>query len=284
MKLHTYGGNIMKCKLVIADIDGTLVNYGKEIMPLTRQALIDLHAKGVLLGIASGRPVGDQLKANAAHWGLDFQFDVIIGMNGGQLMDFKKNEYREFYKLKKEAIHEIIDMMRPLGLNPFVYKTGYMLSGRLDEEMKASAVRNHEPAIPCQNESELWEEDNAKLLFRLPPDPEAVKRIVDFAKAHPKPYYQSFLSGPKMLEFQDPRVNKGVALREFCATHAIDLEDVVALGDATNDNEMLETAGLGVCLKNGREDTLSIADVVTEYECDDDGAGRYLYATLLNED
>ena len=272
----------MKTKLVIADIDGTLVNYGKDIMPLTRQALIDLHEKGVLLGIASGRPVGDQLKANAAKWGLDFQFDVIIGMNGGQLLDVRNNVYKEFYKLKAEYIHEIIDMMRPLDLNPFVYKEGYMLSGRLDEEMKASAVRNHEPAIPCKDESELWEEDNAKLLFRLPPNPEEVKKIVDFASSHSKPYYQSFLSGPKMLEFQDPRVNKGVALIDYCNDNGIELSEVVAIGDASNDNDMLKVAGLGVCLKNGTPDTLAIADVITEYDCDEDGAGRYLYQYVLN--
>lgn len=269
-------------KLVIADIDGTLVNYGKDIMPLTRQALIDLHDKGVLLGIASGRPVGDQLKANATKWGLDFQFDVIIGMNGGQLLDVRNDVYEEFYKLKAEYIHEIIDMMRPLGLNPFVYKEGYMLSGRLDEEMKASAVRNHEPAIPCKDESELWETDNAKLLFRLPPNPEEVKKIVEFAASYPKPYYQSFLSGPKMLEFQDPRVNKGVALIEYCKNNGIELSEVIAIGDASNDNDMLKVAGLGVCLKNGTPDTLAIADVITEYDCDQDGAGRYLYQYVLN--
>jgi hypothetical protein len=272
----------MNPKLVIADIDGTLVNYGKEIMPLTRQALIDLHEKGVLLGIASGRPVGDQLKANAKRWGLDFQFDVIIGMNGGQLLDVKNDHYQEFFKLKADIIHEIIDMMRPLDLNPFVYKQGYMLSGRLDEEMKASSVRNHEPAIPCKDETELWEEDNAKLLFRLPPNPDEVKKIVEFASAHPKPYYQSFLSGPKMLEFQDPRVNKGVALIEYCKSNQIELTDVLALGDASNDNEMLRVSGLGVCLKNGTSDTLAIADIITEYDCDQDGAGRYLYDYVLN--
>jgi hypothetical protein len=105
---------------------------------------------------------------------------------------------------------------------------------------------------------------------------------VEFASAHPKPYYQSFLSGPKMLEFQDPRVNKGVALIEYCKSNQIELTDVLALGDASNDNEMLRVSGLGVCLKNGTSDTLAIADIITEYDCDQDGAGRYLYDYVLN--
>ena len=76
-----------KVKLVIADIDDTLVNKNKQMMPLTKQMLIKLHNDGVLLGIASGRPCGEHLYSRYKGWELDFQFDVIIGMNGGQLWD-----------------------------------------------------------------------------------------------------------------------------------------------------------------------------------------------------
>lgn len=265
----------LKQRLIIADIDGTLVNKDKELMPITKQAFIDLHNQGVLLGIASGRPVGDHLKSRAEEWGLGFQFDVIIGMNGGQLLDVKNNTYQEFYKLKKEVIHEIIDMMRPLDLNPFVYKEGFMLCIRMDEQTIKSAIRNHEPAIEVKNEEEMWADENAKVLFRMP-DESMSADIVKFAKAHPKPYYQSFLTTPVMLEFQDPRVNKGVALKAYCEANQIDLSDVIAFGDASNDNAMLEVSGLGVCMKNGSEDTKAISDVITEFDCQEDGLGRYL--------
>ncbi len=269
--------------LIIADIDGTLADKGQEMGPITRAAFQELHKRGAKLGIASGRPASKTLLDRAKCWELGFDLDVVIGMNGGQLLDQRTNKFEEFYKLKKEYIKEIIEMMEPLGLNPFVYKTGYMLSRWLDERMSASAMRNHEPAIPADNISDLWEEDNAKLLFRLPDDLSKVDDIVTFAKAHPKPYYQSFLTGPMMLEFQDPRVNKGVAVEKYCEENGIDLKDVIAFGDATNDNEMLQIAGLGVCLKNGIPGTKAIADVITEYDCGDDGVGRYLNQYILNQ-
>ena len=50
-------------KLVICDIDSTLVNEKKELMPITKEALIEVHNKGIYFGIASGRPV-DELKQN----------------------------------------------------------------------------------------------------------------------------------------------------------------------------------------------------------------------------
>ncbi len=270
--------------LIIADIDGTLADKGQEIGPITRKAFQELHRKGARIGIASGRPASDKLKMRADSWDLGFELDLMIGMNGGQLRDLRTGEYQEFYKLKKAYIKEIIEMMKPTGLNPFVYKTGYMLSQYLDERMSASAMRNHEPAIPAKELSELWEEDNAKLLFRLPDDLTKVDDIVAFAKAHPKPYYQSFLTGPHMLEFQDPRVNKGIALIKYCENVGLDIKDVIAFGDATNDNEMLQVAGLGVCLKNGIPSTKAIADVVMDYECSEDGVGRYLYDTILKDE
>ena len=47
----------MPYKLVALDIDGTLYNSDKAISPRTRQALIDLQQRGVIVALASGRPV-----------------------------------------------------------------------------------------------------------------------------------------------------------------------------------------------------------------------------------
>ena len=74
-------------RLVIADIDGTLMSDDKKMGPLTKEMLQKLHDDGVLLGIASGRPCGDHLSSRASGWGFDFQFDILIGMNGGHLWD-----------------------------------------------------------------------------------------------------------------------------------------------------------------------------------------------------
>ena len=50
----------------------------------------------------------------------------------------------------------------------------------------------------------------------------------------------------------------------------------MALGDTSNDNGMLEESGVAVVLKNGTEDTLALADYVTELDCDHEGAAHFL--------
>jgi len=84
-----------------------------------------------------------------------------------------------------------------------------------------------------------------------------------------------------MLEFGDPQINKGFGLKEYEKLYGIHAEDVMAFGDMPNDNELLETAGWGVCLKNGAEDTKACADAVTEYTNNEDGMGHYLYDHVL---
>lgn len=269
-----------KIKLLIADIDGTLVNTKKEMMPLTKKMLKILHDKGILLGIASGRPCGEHLAGRAKGWGFDFQFDVLIGMNGGQLYDVKNNDYHEYYLLKKEYIKEIIDFMDPTNINCYVYRGDTTLVRWYDKRMQASSVRNLEPMVIANCDEELWEKDNAKLLFRCKNADEAALGI-KVASQHPSPNYQFFKTSPLMIEFQDSRVNKGLALSKFCELNNINLSEVVAIGDAQNDDPMLKIAGMGIAMKNAGESTLAIADAITEYDNDHDGVGHFIQKNII---
>ena len=52
----------MAIKVIIMDIDGTLVNDEKVITPLTKETLLKAQDKGVRLVLASGRPTSGLLK------------------------------------------------------------------------------------------------------------------------------------------------------------------------------------------------------------------------------
>ena len=73
----------MTTKLVICDIDATLVNEKKELTPRTKKDLIQLHEKGIYFGIASGRPA-DELKRNKEYWDLPFDFDFVLWCHRSQ--------------------------------------------------------------------------------------------------------------------------------------------------------------------------------------------------------
>lgn len=266
---------IKKLSMMVADIDGTMVNEARDMMPITRQAIEILHAHGVLTGIGSGRPVDHHMLESYENYGLKEQFDVFIGMNGGEVYD-RIHEWKDtFYQLQPKDIKEIIELMKPTGLNPFIYGHNEMVCDHMDDMMALAGERNHTTIRVAKDISELWAEENHKVLFRVP-DNSRMPEYEAYAAAHPSTHYQAFKTNPGMLEFQDPRVNKGVGLLALCREMKIPASEVMTFGDTTNDNAMLKEAGWGVCMQNGTDDTKSLADEVTTYTNEEDGMGRYL--------
>lgn len=76
-------------------------------------------------------------------------------------------------------------------------------------------------------------------------------------------------SGPYFLEISAAGVNKGLGLQKYCEANRIAREDVVAFGDLLNDAEMLQFAGLGLCMGNGHDDMKALADRVIGTNAED---------------
>ena len=269
---------IQELEFLIADIDGTLVNEPRDMMPLTAAVLSDLHQRGVKIGIASGRPLGRQIYRMARDsWHLDFDADCFIGMNGGQLRDGIQDSYSEFYKLEPDAIKKAFELMQASGIdaNPFIYIGEDMLSLKRDEMMTASMKRHNIRCDLVNDISDFWKEPTAKILFRLAKE-EDMPRLEAYLAKNADSSVAFFKTQPTMMEFQDRRVNKGIAMRAFCENNSIPIDRVMAFGDMTNDNEMLKEAGWSVCLCNGSDDTKACADVITEYDNNHDGFGHYM--------
>ncbi|KAI8599186.1 HAD-like domain-containing protein [Dissophora ornata] len=76
-------------------------------------------------------------------------------------------------------------------------------------------------------------------------------------------------SGPYFLEIAAAGVNKGLGLAKYCEANEIPPETVVAFGDLLNDAEMLQFAGLGLCMGNGHEDMKRLANRVIGTNAED---------------
>ena len=81
----------MKYKLLVLDVDGTLLNNQKEISPRTLAALLKVQQMGVHIVLASGRPtngvmpIAEKLELN--HYG-----GYILSYNGGQIINVQTGE------------------------------------------------------------------------------------------------------------------------------------------------------------------------------------------------
>ncbi|MNG03780.1 putative phosphatase [compost metagenome] len=89
-------------------------------------------------------------------------------------------------------------------------------------------------------------------------------------------------SKPHYLEFMHKEGTKGHAIT-FLAEHiGCSLDEVIALGDAWNDREMLEVAGLGVAMENALPELKALANYVTKSN-NDDGVRHVLEKFVLAE-
>ena len=73
------------------------------------------------------------------------------------------------------------------------------------------------------------------------------------------PEVKVIVSGPPFVEFLNKDASKGHALREICEIMGIDLKDVVSVGDAPNDAEMLMESGMSYAVANAEEEIKRIA-------------------------
>ena len=81
---------------------------------------------------------------------------------------------------------------------------------------------------------------------------------------------------PWFIEVLNPETNKGVGLQKLAEALHIPLDAVVAFGDGDNDIQFVESAGLGVAMKNARPTLKAVADEVTERAHGNDGVAHKL--------
>ncbi len=273
---------IDKITAVIADVDGTINVKGSPLMPRTLAAINRLHEEGVLFGTASGRPLDHRSLDKAHEWGLSFEFDLAIGMNGGDLWDKDHEGIEHIMLLGKDYIQEICEFMWPLDCNVIVYENAYdhVLVKRKDRQLESSVIRN-KSIWELSTPEIMAQKDTGKIECQYEPTPELDAQIMAVVNAHQSPYWSSVRTFPGTVEFMAPGLDKGVALRRYAARNNIPLSEIMTFGDMDNDIALIRDAGWGVCMANGCDEAKAVAKAVTEYGVLEDGMGRYLDAHVF---
>ncbi len=267
-------------KLVVCDIDNTLVPKHKQPSENTIACIHKLHESGILFGLASGRHT-EGLRSLANKWGI--HCDVLIGMNGGELQDEMTGEHWVQCQLKKEWVKEIFEIMEPFrGLaNPSCGINGIHYCREIDDAIAASIkYNNSKPPHVVKDDSEFWAQDIVKMGWRLK-DARVMPLIEERVAQFPNENYYGVKTEYTMYEFNQSTADKGKTLAYFCQKHNIDLADVVAFGDMSNDVSLIKTAGCGICMENGSPDAKAVADVITEKSIEDDGWAYHVNKYLL---
>ena len=218
-------------------------------------------------------------------WDLKYYPDFLIGFNGAELYDSKKDEIIQRDFLSAEEVKEAFNYMKPFEdiTNSFIYYHEGMLFEKMDQvlEKAMKKYKGLEDVNFAKDKSILWSEGNGKVHFRCL-DAKDMPRVEQYIKDNPHPYLTGAKTQADLMEIFNKNVSKGNMVKDYCARYDISLDEVAAFGDTSNDNSMLEIAGLSVCLLNGSDDTKEIAQYVTEVDCDHEGFAKFIEKNILN--
>ena len=154
--------------LVATDLDGTFLNSKKEVSKLNREAISALKHKGILFGIASGRPV-ETVHAMLEDWKIEDSVSFIMGMNGGVIYDIRRRTKEEFHLLDGKIILDIINFYKDMDVIFHVLVGDIRYTSKSTEETRAHAKLFGETEIEVDMESFLKDRTVNKLIIYCDP-------------------------------------------------------------------------------------------------------------------
>lgn len=252
----------MKYKLLVLDVDGTLLNDEREISKRTLAALLKVQQMGVRIVLASGRPTYG-LMPLAKTLELGNYGGFVLSYNGCQIIKAQNGEILFERRINPEMLPYLEKKARKNGFAIFTYHDDTLITDSPDNEyIKNEALLNNLKIIkedefstaidfaPCKC---MLVSDKEKALIGLEQHWE--KRLAGTLDA--------FRSEPYFLEVVPCGVNKANTLGALLEHLGVTREEVIAVGDGVCDVTMLQLAGMGVAMGHSQDSVKVCADYVT---------------------
>ena len=255
-------------RLVVSDIDGTLVNHAKELTPRARAAIAALERAGIGFTVTTARPpVG--LRPVYAMLGLKV---TAAAINGGAVVDGAFNIVEEKL-LAPEVARRAVRFLRARGLDPWLFtdRQWYIRDRDGDNVGLETRTIAQQPEVVADFGPELYGHvlkvigscNDHALLARCEADLQ--RELGEEALAtRSQAYY---------LDVTNPGAHKGEAVKSLARTFGVPVSAVMTIGDGTNDIPMLRAAGFGVAMGNGSDAVKAAARAVTD-DCENEGFAK----------
>lgn len=262
-------------KALFVDMDGTLLTSDKRISEEDLKAINEMTDKGMYVVINTGRPLYSVLLL-LEEYNLIKKNVFISSYNGGLLYDPVKKEKLLYHSIENEDVKYLLDAAEKAGIHAHTYSDTHVLSKHDTEPLQFYTKRVRMPALITDDiEKELTDKPPKVILITLG-DREILEKFREDNKAYSDGRLYATFSDPRLLEYANPLVSKGAAVKFMCDYLGISKEDAVAAGDEENDVPMFKEAHIGVCMKNGSDIAKKNADFITERSCDESGVSEII--------
>ena len=251
-------------KLIAIDMDGTLLNSKKELLEETKQYFKNFHNKNTetLLVLCTGRPESG-IRPYLKDLGYLEENHYIISQNGANIYESQTGKRVMDAFVDSAAIQKWIELGKKHGISVMGAGVDYYYSFDEDPtewmEFDVKLVSGKLKRIPTK---ESLNTDFYKIL--LMGDEEQLNEFETFIPQEWRDEFYVVRSQKYLVEVLTKGVNKAFGLEKLAQKLNIQPSEIAAIGDAANDIEMLEYAGLAIAMGNASEEVKAIADIVTD--------------------
>lgn len=271
----------MKYKLLVLDVDGTLLNDEREISKRTLAALLKVQQMGVRIVLASGRPTYG-LMPLAKTLELGNYGGFVLSYNGCQIIKAQNGEILFERRINPEMLPYLEKKARKNGFAIFTYHDDTLITDSPDNEyIKNEALLNNLKIIKEDEFSTAIDFAPCKCML-VSDKEEALIGLEQHWEKRLAGTLDAFRSEPYFLEVVPCGVNKANTLGALLEHLGVTREEVIAVGDGVCDVTMLQLAGMGVAMGHSQDSVKVCADYVTASN-EEDGVALAVEKLILAE-
>jgi Cof subfamily protein (haloacid dehalogenase superfamily) len=270
---HARGASSIR--LVIADVDGTLVTSEKLLTARARAAVAALRAADIAFAITSGRPPRGMAMLIAP---LELE-KPLAGFNGGIFVK-PDMTIMEQHVLATDVAKHAVEVILSQGMDVWVY------SGQdwLIRDPNAPHVAREQwtvkfaPTVVADFGQSL---STAAKIVGVSNDHELVARCEEEARRTLGAAASAARSQPYYLDVTHPDANKGTVVGTLSRWFSIPAAQIATIGDMPNDVLMFRKSGVSIAMGNAGADVQAAADFVTD-SYDDEGFAKAMERFVLD--
>ena len=267
----------MAIKLILLDLDGTLLTGEKTLSPGNGAALERCADAGIHIVPSTGR-----IYCGIPQAVRDLPFvRYVVAVNGAQVYDAKEDKVLLREEIPLETAFRMFDVLDALPVIYDCYMDGFgyncaTMYERIDEFVSDPPMNDlvKRTRHPVPDLRAFLREQGRSLqkiqMFFKDPD-RRVGELERLPKLFPELAVTSSLVNK--IEINAKNANKGRALRFLCAHLGLEVSESMAFGDGSNDLSMIEASGIGVAMANADSILLAAADYITDSN-DRDGVAK----------
>jgi len=261
-------------RLVLSDVDGTLVTSEKKLTERSVEAVLALHDAGILFAVTSGRPprgmamLVDPLRLTSP----------LAAFNGGLVVEPDMDVVEE-RTIPDHLVAPIIALIESFALDVWVYSGADWLV----RDPKGPHVDRE--AHTVEFEPKVVESydgiGNVAKVVGVSDDYAAVEKAAASTRHEFGDDVSASRSQPYYLDVTHPQANKGAVVRFLSARYDIPPEEIATFGDMPNDVLMFALSGLSVAMGQSDREVQRAARRVTASN-DDDGFAEAVHRYILS--